>query len=41
MVTHDMTIVNRHRKRTVAIEHGHIVADLVEGGYVQQHENNR
>jgi len=35
MVTHDLTIVNKHRKRTVVLEHGHIVADLEEGGYVQ------
>lgn len=35
MVTHDLTIVNRLRKRTVVLEHGHIVADLAEGGYVQ------
>ena len=35
MVTHDLTIVNKHRKRTVVLEHGHIVADLKEGGYVQ------
>ncbi|NCB33590.1 MAG: cell division ATP-binding protein FtsE [Erysipelotrichia bacterium] len=35
MVTHDLTLVNKHRKRTVVLEHGHIVADLAEGGYVQ------
>ena len=35
MVTHDLTLVNKHRKRTVALENGHIVADLAEGGYVQ------
>ena len=35
MVTHDLTIVNKHRKRTIVLEHGHIVADLKEGGYVQ------
>ena len=35
MVTHDKAIVNRHRKRTIALEHGHIVADLTEGGDVQ------
>ena len=28
MVTHDLTLVNKHRKRTVVLEHGHIVADL-------------
>ncbi len=35
MVTHDLTLVNKHRKRTVVLEHGHIVADLPEGGYVR------
>lgn len=35
MVTHDLTIVNSYRRRTVVLEHGHIVADLAEGGYVQ------
>ena len=35
MVTHDMTIVNKHRKRTVVLENGHIMADLADGGYVR------
>ena len=35
MVTHDLTLVNKHRKRTVVLEHGHIVADLAQGGYVR------
>jgi cell division transport system ATP-binding protein len=35
MVTHDLTLVNKHRKRTIVLENGHIVADLEEGGYVQ------
>lgn len=35
MVTHDLTLVNKHKKRTVALENGHIVADLAEGGYVR------
>ncbi|MBR2811289.1 MAG: ATP-binding cassette domain-containing protein, partial [Solobacterium sp.] len=35
MVTHDYPLVNKHRKRTIALEHGHIVADLAEGGYVR------
>ncbi len=34
MVTHDVGIVNRRRKRTLVLEHGHIVADLLDGGYV-------
>lgn len=35
MVTHDLTLVNKHRKRTVVLEHGHIVAELAQGGYVR------
>lgn len=35
MVTHDLTLVNKHKKRTVALENGHIVADLAQGGYVR------
>ena len=31
MVTHDITLVNKHRKRTIALEAGHIVADMNEG----------
>ena len=33
MVTHDMAVVNKHRKRTIVLEHGHITADLEDGGY--------
>ncbi len=33
MVTHDNRIVNNYRKRTVTLESGHIVADMMEGGY--------
>lgn len=35
MVTHDLTLVNKHRKRTVVLQRGHIIADLEDGGYVQ------
>ena len=35
MVTHDLTLVNKHRKRTIVLENGRIVADLAEGGYVR------
>ena len=35
MVTHDLTLVNKHRKRTVVLQRGHIIADLKDGGYVQ------
>lgn len=35
MVTHDLPLVNKHKKRTIVLENGHIVADLQQGGYVQ------
>ena len=35
MVTHDITLVNKYRKRTIVLEQGHIVADRFEGGYVR------
>ncbi|NLC96806.1 MAG: cell division ATP-binding protein FtsE [Erysipelotrichaceae bacterium] len=35
MVTHDLPLVNKHKKRTIVLEDGHIVADLQQGGYVQ------
>lgn len=35
MVTHDLPLVNECRKRTIALEDGHIVADLASGGYIQ------
>lgn len=34
MVTHDINIVNTYKKRTIALEQGHIIADLNSGGYV-------
>lgn len=34
MVTHDVDIVNNNKKRTIALEAGHIVADLSSGGYI-------
>lgn len=33
MVTHDSTLVNAHKKRTIALEDGFIVADMMKGGY--------
>ena len=33
MVTHDINIVNKYRKRTIKLEYGHVVSDLREGGY--------
>jgi cell division transport system ATP-binding protein len=35
MVTHDITLVNQFKKRTVLLHDGHIVADLAEGGYIK------
>ncbi|MBV1710206.1 MAG: ATP-binding cassette domain-containing protein [Erysipelothrix sp.] len=35
MVTHDITLVNLFKKRTVLLHDGHIVADLAEGGYIK------
>ena len=40
MVTHDIGIVNQYKKRTIALEAGHIVADMVEGGYIQYESNH-
>ena len=35
MVTHDSTIVNTYKKRTIALEEGYIVADIKKGGYLK------
>ncbi|MCI6273026.1 MAG: cell division ATP-binding protein FtsE [Erysipelotrichaceae bacterium] len=35
MVTHDNNLVDKHKKRTIVLENGHIVADLQKGGYVR------
>ncbi len=35
MVTHDSTIVNNFKKRTIALEEGFIVADVKKGGYLK------
>ncbi len=35
MVTHDSTIVNTNKKRTIALEEGYIVADVKKGGYIK------
>ena len=37
MVTHDSSLVNNYKKRTVALESGFIVSDLMKGGY-RQHD---
>ena len=34
MVTHDSTLVNAYKKRTIALEDGFIVADIAKGGYI-------
>ncbi|CAM3716751.1 cell division ATP-binding protein FtsE [Erysipelothrix urinaevulpis] len=34
MVTHDIDIVNNYKKRTIALDSGHIVADMNTGGYM-------
>lgn len=34
MVTHDSTLVNTYKKRTIAVEDGFIVGDITKGGYI-------
>ena len=35
MVTHDSTLVNEYKKRTIALEEGYVVADIKAGGYIK------
>ncbi|MEG0273579.1 MAG: cell division ATP-binding protein FtsE [Longicatena sp.] len=35
MVTHDSSLVNQFKKRTIALEDGFIVADMMKGGYIK------
>ena len=35
MVTHDSDLVDTYKKRTIALEEGCIVSDLMEGGYLK------
>lgn len=35
MVTHDKALVDHHKKRTIALEEGFIVADIMKGGYIK------
>jgi cell division transport system ATP-binding protein len=35
MVTHDVGLVNTYKKRTIALDQGHLVADLSAGGYIR------
>ena len=34
MVTHDSNIVDTYKKRTISLEEGYIVADIMKGGYL-------
>ena len=34
MVTHDSTLVDSFKKRTISLEEGYIIADLMKGGYL-------
>ncbi len=34
MVTHDSNLVNKYKKRTICLEEGYIVADIMKGGYI-------
>ncbi|OCN06224.1 cell division ATP-binding protein FtsE [Erysipelotrichaceae bacterium MTC7] len=34
MVTHDQQLVDTFKKRTIALEEGYIVADMMKGGYI-------
>jgi cell division transport system ATP-binding protein len=38
VATHDSTIVNEYRKRTVVIKNGEMTADRAEGGYLDEME---
>ncbi len=35
MVTHDKTLVDQYKKRTIALEEGYVVADIMKGGYLK------
>lgn len=35
MVTHDINLVDQHKKRTIALEEGFVVADIMKGGYIK------
>ena len=36
MVTHDKSLVEKYKKRTILLDNGFIVADLMEGGYLSR-----
>ena len=35
MVTHDITLVNKYKKRTISLEQGNVSADSAKGGYIR------
>ena len=35
MVTHDSNIVDQFKKRTICLQEGYIVADIMKGGYLK------
>lgn len=36
MVTHDVNVVNKNKKRTIALRDGYMAADLTDGGYIHE-----
>ena len=40
MVTHDSTLVDSFKKRTISLEEGYIIADLMKGGYLTYDQGN-
>lgn len=34
MVTHDKSLVDKYKKRTIALDEGYIIADMAKGGYI-------
>lgn len=36
MVTHDKALVEKYKKRTILLDNGFVVADLMEGGYLSR-----
>lgn len=40
MVTHDSTLVDAFKKRTISLEEGYIIADLMKGGYLTYDQGN-
>ena len=40
MVTHDSTLVDSFKKRTISLEEGYIIADLMKGSYLTYDQGN-